>query len=129
MTAAAAIGLCVSVDAGATWTVEHAGLHASYCSAVAFSGDDILVSAATDHFATKGAVYRRPLDAGDPLVHLGGALPRWLDGIADTGCIATRASALAIADKAGNVYVSTDGGRTWDRLADGLPPTSSVLIV
>jgi hypothetical protein len=38
--AAAAVGLCVSHDGGATWTVEQDGLHASYCSAVAFLGND-----------------------------------------------------------------------------------------
>ena len=36
--AAAGIGLCVSQDGGATWKVEQDGLHASYCSAVAFVG-------------------------------------------------------------------------------------------
>ena len=43
--AAAAIGLCTSRDGGLTWNVEQEGLHASYCSAVAFAGDDVLVSA------------------------------------------------------------------------------------
>jgi hypothetical protein len=59
--AASAIGLCISRDAGATWTIERDGLHAPYCSAVAFSGDDILVSASTDHFAAQGRIYRRPI--------------------------------------------------------------------
>ena len=126
--AAAAIGLCVSRDSGATWTVEQEGLHASYCSAVAFSGSDILVSASSDHFATQGAVYRRPMDECSPLVPLG-VLPRWIDGIADTGCIASHASALAVADKAGNLYVSSDAGSTWSRCANGLPTMSSVLII
>ncbi len=127
--AAAAIGLCVSRDSGTTWTVEQDGLHASYCSAVAFSTSDILVSASGDHFATQGAVYRRPIDGPGPLVPVGGGLPRWIDGIADTGCIATRGSALAVADKAGNLYGSADAGRTWSHRANGLPTTSSVLIV
>jgi hypothetical protein len=126
--AAAATGLCISRDSGATWTVEQEGLHASYCSAVAFSSSDILVSASGDHFATQGAVYRRPIDGPGPLVPVGAGLPRWIDGIADTGCIATRGSALAVADKAGNLYVSADAGRSWSRRANGLPATSSVLI-
>jgi len=127
--AAAAIGLCISRDSGATWTVEQEGLHASYCSAVAFSSDDILVAASADHFATQGAIYRRPIDGHGRLVPVSGGLPRWIDGIADTGCIAARASAIAVADKAGNLYVSADAGRTWSRCANGLPTTSSVLIV
>ena len=66
--AAAAIGLCTSRDGGATWNVEQEGLHASYCSAVAFAGDDVLLSASVDHFAAKGAIYRRRVDGDGPLV-------------------------------------------------------------
>ena len=126
--AAAAIGFCISQDGGATWSVEQDGLHASYCSAVAFLGDDILVAASTDHFATQGTVYRRPIGARRPFMPVGGGLPRWIDGIADTRCIATRGSAAAVADRAGNLYVSTDAGSTWLRRAYGLPPPSSVVI-
>jgi photosystem II stability/assembly factor-like uncharacterized protein len=126
--ASAAVGLCVSRDGGATWTVEQDGLHASYCSAVAFLGNDVLVAAATDHFARQGAVYRRALDGRQSLEPVGG-LPRWIDGIADTRCIATHASAAAVADRAGNLWLSTDSGQKWVRRAEGLPPPSSVLIL
>jgi hypothetical protein len=126
--AAAAVGLCISRDGGATWTVEQQGLHGSYCSAVAFSQNDILVAASTDHFASRGAVYRRPIDGKKPLEPIAG-LPEWLEGIVDTGCIATRGSAIGVADKAGNLYLSTDGGDSWLRLDSGLPTISSVLVV
>jgi hypothetical protein len=126
--AAAAVGLCVSRDAGATWTVEQDGLHASYCSAVAFLSNDIVVAASTDHFAKRGAVYRRPLDRRQSLEPIGG-LPRWIDGIADTRCIATQGSAAAVADRGGNLWLSTDSGQTWVRHAEGLPAPSSLLIV
>ena len=111
-----------------TWDVEQEGLHASYCSAVAFAGDDVLVSASVDHFAAQGAIYRRPVDGHGSLVAVGG-LPAWTDGIIDTGCIATRGSAVALADRKGNLYVSADTGRSWSRRADGLPAPSSILIV
>lgn len=127
--AAAASGLCVSQDAGATWTIEQEGLHASYCSAVAFSGNDILVAASSGHFAKQGAVYRRPIHGESPLTRVGDGLPEWIEGIADTGCIAALASALVVADQAGNLYVSPDAGRTWSRRASGLPAPSSILIV
>ena len=127
--AAAAIGLCISQDGGATWDVEGNGLHATYCSSVAFSGNDMLVSASTDHFAAQGAIYRRRLEGQGPLVPVGRGLPAWTDGIVDTGCIASSDSAIAVTDKAGNLYVSKDAGRTWLRLADSLPSPSSVLIV
>ena len=126
--AAAAVGLCISRDGGATWTVEQQGLHASYCSAVAFSEDDILVAASTDHFASHGAVYQRPIDGKEPLEPIA-SFPKRLEGIVDTGCIATRGSAIAVADKAGNLYVSADGGDSWLRLDSGLPTISSVLVV
>jgi hypothetical protein len=125
--AAAAVGLCVSTDAGITWEVERRGLHASYCSAVAFAGDDILVAASTDHFAAQGAVYQRHIDHDGPLMPLGSGLPRWLDGIADTTCIATGASTNALVDRAGNLYVS-DQNRVWTRRATGLPVPSSVFV-
>ena len=127
--AAAAIGLCTSRDGGVTWAVEQEGLHASYCSAVAFAGDDVFVSASIDHFAAQGAIYRRRVDGHDSLVVVGGGLPAWTDGIIDTGCIATRGSAVAFADRKGNLYVSANSGRSWSRQADGLPTPSSVLIV
>jgi hypothetical protein len=126
--AAAAVGLCISRDAGATWTIEQQGLHASYCSAVAFSGDDILVAASTDHFATEGAVYRRPIEGERPAGPVGGGFPRWLDGIADTACIAARGSSVAVADKGGSLYVSADVAHTWTRRATALPAISGVLI-
>src|SRR5882762_478286 len=127
--AAAAIGLCASRDGGVTWDVEREGLHASYCSAVAFAGDDVLVSASLDHFALQGAIYRRPIDGHGPLVAVAGGLPQWIDGIADTGCIATHGSAVAIADRNGNLYLSGDTGRSWSIQTYGSAPPSSVLIV
>jgi hypothetical protein len=127
--AAAAIGLCTSRDGGMTWIIRQEGLHASYCSAVAFAGDDVLVSASVDHFAEQGAIYRRSIDGDGPLVAIAGGLPEWIDGIADTRCIATHGSAAALADRKGNLYISADTGRSWSRQADGLPVPSSVLIV
>jgi hypothetical protein len=127
--AAAAIGLCTSRDGGMTWDVEREGLHAAYCSAVSFTGDDVLVSASAHHFAAQGAVYRRQVDGHESLVGVGGGLPVGTDGIVDTGCIATRGSEVAVADAKGNLYVSADTGRTWSRRASGLPSPSSVLIV
>jgi hypothetical protein len=126
--AAAGTGLCVSKDGGATWAIEREGLHASYCSAVAFAGDDILVAASEDHFAARGAIYRRPIDGPGPLLPVGGGLPRWTEGIADTRCIATHGSTVAVIDHAGNLYTSEDTGHTWSRRADHLPAASCLLI-
>jgi hypothetical protein len=126
--AAAAVGLCISRDGGSTWIVEHQGLHALYCSAVAFVGDDMLVAAATDHFAAQGAVYRRSMDCDGPILPVGGGLPLWIDGITDTGNIAVRGLAVAVPDRAGNLYLSEDAGRTWSRGSNNLPAPSSLFI-
>jgi hypothetical protein len=130
--AAAAVGLCVSEDGGASWTIEKDGLHAPHCSAVAFAGDDILVSASEDPFSARGAIYRRPIDRSrdrlEPLRPVGGGLPRWTEGRADTGCIAARASAVAAVDGGGHLYLSEDAGRTWTCAGDRIPSPSSVLV-
>jgi hypothetical protein len=126
--AAAGIGLCISRDGGQTWTIEREGLHASYCSAVAFAGDDILVAASTDHFAQQGSIYRRPIAREGLISLVGGGLPQWLHGIADTGNIAACGLAVAVADRAGNLFLSEDGGRTWSRGGENLPAPSSLFV-
>lgn len=126
--AAAGLGLCVSTNGAASWTFEQDGLHGSYCSAVAFAGDDIFVAASQDHFAAQGAIYRRSLHESGPLLPVGGGLPRWTEGIVDTGCIATHGSTVAVIDKAGNLYVSEDAGRTWSHRSDRVPAPGSVLV-
>jgi hypothetical protein len=127
--AATGVGLAMSADGGETWTIEHEGLHAPYCSAVAFVGEDILVSASSDHFATQGAIYRRRVDCGGPLLPVGGGLPRWIDGIADTGNLNACGPDVAVIDRAGNLFVSDDIGRTWTRRNERLPTPSSLLVV
>jgi len=126
--AAAAVGLCISRDGGSTWSIEQEGLHASYCSAVAFAGETILVAASDGHFAARGAIYRRALDGDGPLLPVGAGMPRWIAGIADTGCIAVRGSAVAVVDRAGNLYTSDDSAGTWSNRVDGLSGPSSLFI-
>ena len=127
--AASAIGLCISRDAGATWTIERDGLHAPHCSAVAFSGDDILISAATDPFTDQGKIYRRPIRPDGKIEAVEGGLPAWLDGIADTGCITTSGSMIVVGARSGTLYLSLDFGRVWSQRRLQLPAPSSVLIL
>jgi hypothetical protein len=126
--AAAGAGLCFSRDGGATWTIEQQGLHAHYCSAVALGRNDIFVAASAGHFAKQGAVYRRPIDGEGPLQPLGGGMPRWIDGIADTDCMATRDSMAAVIDKSGHLYVSDDDGASWSDSSARLPGPSGLHI-
>jgi photosystem II stability/assembly factor-like uncharacterized protein len=117
--AAAAAGLCLSRDGGTTWTIVKQGVHAHHCSAVAFGNKDIFVSASTEQFAKQGAVYRRAIDSDGPLRPLGGGMPRWIDGSADTNCIASRYSMVAVIDQSGRLYLSHDDGDTWSYHFDG----------
>lgn len=126
--AASARGLCMSRDGGLTWSVQSDGLHASYCSAVAFVGDDVLVAAAHDHFAPRGRIYRRRTDEEGPL-HAAAGLPEWTDGIVDTQNIGVDGARVAVADPAGNVHVSSDGGFTWSTWSRDLPSPSSTLLL
>jgi hypothetical protein len=125
--AAAAAGLCISRDAGRTWVVEQDGLQAHYCSAVAFGGSSIFVAASTDHFASEGAIYRRPIDGNGPLRRLEG-MGGPLEGIADTGCIATHGSMVAVIDRSGHLHLSHDDGDSWSCLHDPLPVPSGLCI-
>lgn len=126
--AASAIGLCISRDAGATWTVINEGLHAPHCSAVAFSGDEILVSASTDPFAAQGRIYRRPIRPDGNISAIENGLPVWTNGKVDTACIASKGSTIAAVDRGGTMYLSTDFGRAWSQISSELPPPSSLLI-
>lgn len=126
--AAAAVGLCISRDCGTTWTIEHEGLHAPHCYAVAIAGDDILFSAAKDPFAAEGRIYRRPLRSDGILAAVEGGMPTWTEGKVDTGCIAANGPFIAVADGVGNLYGSDDFGQVWSSRITGLPTPSGVLI-
>jgi hypothetical protein len=124
--AAAAVGLCVSRDGGATWRVEQEGLHATHGLAVAFGQRDLFISTAVDPFSDEGAVYRRPIDGEGPLERVGGGLPQWI--AVDTDCMATRGPMAAIVDKAGRLFASEDDGATWSSLVEDLPFPSGLFI-
>lgn len=126
--AAAAVGLCRSDDAGETWTVLTDGLHASYCRAVAASGDVMFVSASTGPFADQAALYRRAIDGDGPLERCTSGLPEWQHHNIDTACLDTDGTRVAFGGADGVVYGSEDAGRTWHVLADGLPPVSAVTV-
>jgi hypothetical protein len=86
------------------------------------------LSASTDHFAAEGRIYRRPVKPDGSLVAVEGGMPAWIEGIADTDCIAANGSSIAVADRAGNLYGSDDFGRAWSCRSTGLPTPSGVLI-
>lgn len=123
--AAAAVGLAVSRDGGATWDVTTDGMHSTYSRAVAFTTDAALVSASDGPFTKRGALYRWSVGGG-PLVRVTDGLPEWVDGNIDTGALDARGETAAFADEVGNLYVSTDGGRSWSAVATDLGPITAV---
>ncbi|HEY4397447.1 MAG TPA: sialidase family protein [Acidimicrobiia bacterium] len=126
--AAAAVGLCRSDDAGATWTVHTDGLHASYCRAVATAGDVMFVTASTGPFTDHAAVYRRAIEGDGPFERCTDGLPDWQPHNIDTGCLDTAGARVAFGGADGVVYGSEDAGRSWRVLAENLPPISAVTI-
>jgi hypothetical protein len=125
--AAAAVGLCVSNDAGATWSVEVDGLPRTYARAVAFIDDDVLLSISDGPRATHGAIYHRPLTGG-ALERIDNGLGDHLVGNIDTRCLATGNGRAALADGAGKVWLSDSGISGWELIADGLPGVMGVAI-
>lgn len=127
--AACAVGLCTSLDGGTSWTLHPPAAEATHCSAVAFSDDDVFVSVSDGPFASHGTVLRRAVDAPGSPGPVGGGLPNRLEGIVDTGCIASKGTELAVVDRGGNVHASGDGGRSWTRVAEGIPEPSGALVL
>ena len=124
--AATAYGLATSADGGDSWMFDTEGLHASYCRAVAVSGETILVSASRGHRGQQSAVYRR--SEGTAFERCRGGLPEWFDVNVDTHCLAAADGLVALGSPDGSVYVSTDAGATWEEAAAGLPSIRCVVI-
>ena len=110
----------MSDDAGATWSVVTDGLPTTYARAVAFLDDDVLLSISDGPWAARAAIYRRPL-AGGPLERIDDGLGDELVGNVDTRCLATGKGRAALADEAGNVWLSDSGISGWQLLAKELP--------
>jgi hypothetical protein len=119
--AAGAVGLCVSVDGGATWRIERDGLHSNYARAVAVADYAVFISACTGPRGGRGALYRTRLEAGTGFEKCTDGLPEWFDGNIDSGWVAARGSDVAFGTPEGDVYRSEDAGARWSRIAEGLP--------
>jgi hypothetical protein len=128
--AAAARGLHVSADEGATWSLRANGLEASYSRAVVVCGDRVLVSASNGPRGGRSGVYRAGLVEGD-FERCRAGLPEWFDDNIDTYCLdaLNDGSYAAFGTTDGRLYASDDAGATWVELASGLPPVNHVLLV
>jgi hypothetical protein len=128
--AASAVGLCVSRDGGCEWRIVTDGLHATYARAVAFDGDDVLVSASEGPFTRRSAIYCGPVSGDRALERVGDGLPDWLDGNVDTRCLFASAGRMALADASGAVWArpKPEFG-AWNLVAEGLPSVTAVVVV
>ncbi len=125
--APSAYGLATSVDGGDSWEIATEGLHGTYLRAVAVAGDDVLVSASTGPGGERAAVYRQPGGQG-PFERCEAGLPEWLAGNVDTGTLAAAGDVVVFASPDGTLYRSSDAGRTWETLAEGLPRVTAVAL-
>jgi hypothetical protein len=119
--AAAAVGFGISRDGGATWSIHTDGLHATYCRAVASTGDAVLVSASTGPFTDRAAVYHRAIEAHGPFEQVS----EWLPHNIDTECLAADGDDVAFGGRDGRLHLSRDGGRTW-AVSVGFPPITAL---
>ncbi|MGH9224805.1 MAG: WD40/YVTN/BNR-like repeat-containing protein [Acidimicrobiales bacterium] len=125
--AATAYGLAVSRDRGATWSYVTGGLHADYSRAVAVAGDWLLLSSSTGPSTERGAVYRRPVEAGADVPFE--RCTDWFAGNVDTGSLAGNADGnAAMASPDGTVFVSDDAGASWREVASGLGRVSRLVL-
>ena len=118
--AATARGLAISKDGAGKWSFHTEGLHASYCRAVAVSGDRVYVSASRSNRGENAAVYRTDLE-GESMERCDGGLPEWFSTNIDTFCLQAKGDTVLIGDADGVVYRSDDAGVSWDTAAEGLP--------
>jgi hypothetical protein len=121
---AAAVGVGISRDGGASWTVHTEGLHATYCRAVTAVGDAVLVTASTGPFTDRSAVYRRAIDDDTMPFE---QVSQWLPHNIDTECLAAGDGdgTAAFGGPDGRLHQSSDGGRTW-AVSEGFPPITAL---
>ena len=128
--AAGAYGLSVSQDGGDSWRLRAEGLHAAYCRAVAVCGHRLLLTASTGPSGGKAALYSSNLD-GERFERCRAGLPEWFGGNIDSLCLDAlpEGELAAFGSDAGELYSSTDQGRSWTRVAGGLGRITRVLVL
>ena len=126
---ATAWGFGESRDGGHAWRFRNEGLHASYSRAVAVSNGTVFVTASRGpRQGCEAAVYRRSLDGEEPFAKCEGGLTESFAENIDTYCLAADASAVVFGTRDGSVFLSQDGGETWDGVASGLPAIRCVAL-
>jgi hypothetical protein len=73
-------------------------------------------------------VYRRALDGREPFERCTAGLPEWFPSNIDTHCLAASGSSAGFGTSEGEVFVSEDEGRTWERVVGDLPAVGCLLV-
>jgi len=128
--AAGAHGLNVSQDRGETWVASDEGLRGSYCRSVTVCGDTVLVSAADGPGGGHSGVYRSSVGGGS-FERTTQGIPKWFSKNIDTMWLDAfpNGSLAAFGTEDGNLYASTDQGRSWSQIAGGLPGMTRVQLI
>lgn len=125
--AAGGSGVAISTDEGETWDVVTAGLHASYCRAVALAGETVVVSVSQGPGGEQSTLYRMAID-GDRFEPCENGLPTWFSGNVDTHCLAGWDEAVVCGTPDGSLFVSEDAGVKWTQVASGLPEIRAIAL-
>ena len=114
-------GLASSPDSGESWQPHTEGLHGTYLRAVAVAGETILVTASTGPSTQRSAVYRTSVNGAEPFERCQRGLPEWFSHNIDTFCLAALDFRVAFATSDGQVFLSSDEGRSWHVIGENLP--------
>ena len=117
-------GLAESNDRGATWRYHTRGLHATYLLAVAVVNDAVLVGASSGHAGRDGAVYRFD---GSGFAR-GSGLPDQLEGAVGPRQLAGAGDHAVVALPDGDVFTSSDAGRSWTPVMNDVRAVSEVVL-
>lgn len=126
--AATAYGLCLSQDGGLSWTMFAEGLEVTHALAVAVLNDEVLFSVQEDPFAKRSQVWRWK-NGGEGIEQVRDGLPEWLNGKVDTAQIGAGDGRAAIVDGGGNLWLSEEGSRAWQRIATQVPYPLGILVL
>ena len=118
--AATAVGLCISRDAGQTWSLFTNGQQVPNALAVAVLENEVLFSSQDGPFAKRSQIWRFRID-DQSVTQVRDGLPEWLGGKVDTNCMAACSigdgqpvDRAAIVDGAGNLWLSAAGSTGWE---------------
>jgi hypothetical protein len=116
--------LAESRDHGASWTHHVEGLHAPYLSCAVPTDAGVLVVASSGYASPNDAAY---CFDGRGFARCEG-LPDQFGGFLGARQLAARGRLAAVADAAGRLHLSEDGGRSFSVAAEGLPAVRAIVI-